>query len=123
MKQQNQTLTVPQIANRKKLKRRKMIVGEKRTLVKCKPKQETNKPIISRKCQKTPLITLECIDKRATHIKLVTFKEAIGCFAPQFFGFEQQDSQEFLAYLLDDLHEDLNINYHYSQINYQNDDI
>ncbi|CAG8655463.1 20292_t:CDS:2 [Dentiscutata erythropus] len=39
----------------------------------------------------------------------VTFKEAIGRFAPQFSGCDQQDSQEFLAYLLDGLHEDLNI--------------
>ncbi|CAJ0824154.1 21934_t:CDS:2 [Entrophospora sp. SA101] len=39
----------------------------------------------------------------------VTFKQAIGDFAPQFSGTDQQDSQEFLAYLLDGLHEDLNI--------------
>ncbi|CAG8753754.1 3735_t:CDS:2, partial [Cetraspora pellucida] len=39
----------------------------------------------------------------------VTFKEAIGRFAPQFSGSDQQDSQEFLAYLLDGLHEDLNV--------------
>ncbi|RUP50002.1 hypothetical protein BC936DRAFT_140748 [Jimgerdemannia flammicorona] len=38
----------------------------------------------------------------------VTFREAIGRFAPQFAGSEQQDSQEFLAFLLDGLHEDLN---------------
>ncbi|CAG8478935.1 9169_t:CDS:2 [Racocetra fulgida] len=45
-------------------------------------------------------------------ISPVSLKEAVGCFAPQFSGSEQQDSQEFLAYLLDGLHEDLNINYH-----------
>ena len=28
--------------------------------------------------------------------------------APQFSGYEQHDSQEFLAFLLDSLHEDLN---------------
>ncbi|CAJ0915485.1 4802_t:CDS:10 [Entrophospora sp. SA101] len=39
----------------------------------------------------------------------VTFKQAIGKFAPHFSGTDQQDSQEFLAYLLDGLHEDLNI--------------
>ncbi|CAG8622358.1 9116_t:CDS:2, partial [Cetraspora pellucida] len=44
-------------------------------------------------------------------ISPVSLKEAVGCFAPQFSGSEQQDSQEFLAYLLDGLHEDLNINY------------
>ncbi|CAG8507712.1 20538_t:CDS:2 [Dentiscutata erythropus] len=62
-------------------------------------------------------------DDQYVSISPVTFKEAIGCFAPQFSGSEQQDSQEFLAYLLDGLHEDLNINYHNSQINYQNDQI
>uniref|UniRef100_K3WVW9 Ubiquitin carboxyl-terminal hydrolase n=1 Tax=Globisporangium ultimum (strain ATCC 200006 / CBS 805.95 / DAOM BR144) TaxID=431595 RepID=K3WVW9_GLOUD len=35
-------------------------------------------------------------------------KRAIGRFAPQFSGFQQHDSQELLAYLLDGLHEDLN---------------
>ena len=32
----------------------------------------------------------------------------ISRFAPQFIGFQQQDSQELLSYLLDGLHEDLN---------------
>jgi len=36
------------------------------------------------------------------------FKEKIACFAPQFSGFNQHDSQELLAFLLDGLHEDLN---------------
>ncbi|CAM0905379.1 unnamed protein product [Alopecurus aequalis] len=36
------------------------------------------------------------------------FKENIACFAPQFSGFNQHDSQELLAFLLDGLHEDLN---------------
>jgi len=36
------------------------------------------------------------------------FKRVIGEFAPRFMGFEQQDSQELLAFLLDGLHEDLN---------------
>ena len=36
------------------------------------------------------------------------FREAIGQFAPAFRGHEQQDSQEFLLFLLDGLHEDLN---------------
>ncbi|ONM51410.1 ubiquitin-specific protease 8 [Zea mays] len=36
------------------------------------------------------------------------FKEKIACFAPQFGGFNQHDSQELLAFLLDGLHEDLN---------------
>jgi len=37
-----------------------------------------------------------------------SFKRAIGRFAPQFSGFQQHDSQELLAYILDGLHEDLN---------------
>jgi ubiquitin carboxyl-terminal hydrolase 4/11/15 len=36
------------------------------------------------------------------------FKSALGRFAPQFSGYQQHDSQEFLAFLLDGLHEDLN---------------
>ena len=33
---------------------------------------------------------------------------AVGRFAPQFSGYQQQDSHELLAFLLDGLHEDLN---------------
>ncbi|XP_058203138.1 ubiquitin carboxyl-terminal hydrolase 9-like isoform X2 [Rhododendron vialii] len=36
------------------------------------------------------------------------FKGKLGRFAPQFSGFNQHDSQELLAFLLDGLHEDLN---------------
>ena len=36
------------------------------------------------------------------------FKAALGRFASQFAGYQQQDSQELLAFLLDGLHEDLN---------------
>lgn len=36
------------------------------------------------------------------------FKIQVGKFAPQFSGYQQQDSQELLAFLLDGLHEDLN---------------
>ena len=36
------------------------------------------------------------------------FKGAVGRFAPQFSGYQQQDSQELLTFLLDGLHEDLN---------------
>ncbi|CAO3647772.1 unnamed protein product [Cunninghamella echinulata] len=41
-------------------------------------------------------------------ISPVTFREALVRFAPQYSGTEQQDSQEFLNFLLDGLHEDLN---------------
>ncbi|KAE8705771.1 Ubiquitin carboxyl-terminal hydrolase 8 [Hibiscus syriacus] len=37
-----------------------------------------------------------------------TFKSKLARFAPQFSGFNQHDSQELLAFLLDGLHEDLN---------------
>ena len=36
-------------------------------------------------------------------------KEIIGQLSKQFQGNEQQDSQEFLSFLLDGLHEDMNI--------------
>ena len=36
------------------------------------------------------------------------FQMQVGRFAPQFSGYQQQDSQELLAFLLDGLHEDLN---------------
>lgn len=36
------------------------------------------------------------------------FKLNLSRFAPQFTGYQQQDSQELLAFLLDGLHEDLN---------------
>lgn len=42
-------------------------------------------------------------------ISPVTFREALGPFAPQFSGTDQQDSQEFLVFLLDGLHEDVNL--------------
>lgn len=43
-----------------------------------------------------------------TFVSPVTFREAISRFAPVFRGFDQHDSQEFLSFLLDGLHEDLN---------------
>src|SRR3989338_3687623 len=36
------------------------------------------------------------------------FKDSLEMFAPQFSGYQQHDSQELLAFLLDRLHEDLN---------------
>lgn len=42
-------------------------------------------------------------------ISPVQFREAITQFSPQFKGSEQHDSQEFLNFLLDGLHEDCNL--------------
>ncbi|KAL6559087.1 hypothetical protein OROHE_006456 [Orobanche hederae] len=44
----------------------------------------------------------------ATPIAPRMFKSCIASFAPQFSGYNQHDSQEFLSFLLDGLHEDLN---------------
>ena len=43
-----------------------------------------------------------------TSVAPVEFKKVLGQFAPQFSGYQQQDSQELLSFLLDGLHEDLN---------------
>ncbi|OWM69055.1 ubiquitin carboxyl-terminal hydrolase 8 [Punica granatum] len=44
----------------------------------------------------------------ATPVAPKTFKTKLARFAPQFSGYNQHDSQELLAFLLDGLHEDLN---------------
>ncbi|XP_020645109.3 ubiquitin carboxyl-terminal hydrolase 4 [Pogona vitticeps] len=45
---------------------------------------------------------------RHSHVAPRMFKTQVGRFAPQFSGYQQQDSQELLSFLLDGLHEDLN---------------
>uniref|UniRef100_A0A8C5LEJ9 Ubiquitin carboxyl-terminal hydrolase n=1 Tax=Jaculus jaculus TaxID=51337 RepID=A0A8C5LEJ9_JACJA len=45
---------------------------------------------------------------RDSHVAPRMFKTQVGRFAPQFSGYQQQDSQELLAFILDGLHEDLN---------------
>ncbi|XP_043934596.1 ubiquitin carboxyl-terminal hydrolase 4-like [Protopterus annectens] len=45
---------------------------------------------------------------RHSYVAPRDFKMKVGSFAPQFSGYQQQDSQELLAFLLDGLHEDLN---------------
>ena len=42
------------------------------------------------------------------HIWFYTMQWTIGKYAPQFNGFQQQDAQELLNFVLDGLHEDLN---------------
>jgi ubiquitin C-terminal hydrolase len=37
------------------------------------------------------------------------FKEVLGEFQPRFSGYDQHDSSELLSFLLDGLHEDLNL--------------
>ncbi|CAI0402306.1 unnamed protein product [Linum tenue] len=44
----------------------------------------------------------------SSSISPTIFKQRLATFAPQFSGYNQHDSQEFLAFLLDGLHEDLN---------------
>ena len=48
-------------------------------------------------------------DENQTVLNPSQFKESISNFAKQFKGVEQHDSQEFLSFLMDGLHEDLNI--------------
>ena len=45
---------------------------------------------------------------RETSVSPRAFKQMIGKFRPMFIGWNQQDSQEFISFLLDGLHEDLN---------------
>lgn len=45
---------------------------------------------------------------KVTLLSCLVLQMQVGRFAPQFSGFQQQDSQELLAFLLDGLHEDLN---------------
>ncbi|XP_071095598.1 ubiquitin carboxyl-terminal hydrolase 2-like isoform X2 [Haliotis cracherodii] len=47
-------------------------------------------------------------DRSDTYISPNAFKTQVQKFAPRFMGYAQQDSQEFLRYLLEGLHEDVN---------------
>ncbi len=44
-----------------------------------------------------------------TSINSLSVQTQVGRYAPQFVGYAQHDSQELLAFLLDGLHEDLNL--------------
>ncbi|QSL67030.1 hypothetical protein MERGE_001417 [Pneumocystis wakefieldiae] len=48
-------------------------------------------------------------DNEHTYVSPLFFKNVVGRLKEQFRGNDQQDSQEFLAFLLDGLHEELNI--------------
>lgn len=48
------------------------------------------------------------MDTTRSVVEPSSFKRSLSKFAPQFAGFQQHDAQEFLAYLLDGIHEDLN---------------
>ncbi|XP_004345237.1 ubiquitin carboxyl-terminal hydrolase [Capsaspora owczarzaki ATCC 30864] len=47
-------------------------------------------------------------DNPSSSVSPFSFKYKLSMFAPQFNGYQQHDSQELLAFLLDGLHEDLN---------------
>lgn len=48
------------------------------------------------------------VKKERSFVDPKSFKACVEQFAPQFVGQAQQDAQEFMAYLLDGLHEDVN---------------
>ena len=56
----------------------------------------------------TQLITSIFREENGVALSPSSFKDIIGQFSVQFRGSDQHDSQEFLAFLLDGLHEDLN---------------
>eukprot|EP01083_Nonionella_stella_P286737 975902_1 len=47
-------------------------------------------------------------DKNTTAISPLSFKNSLAQFAPRYTGYGLQDAFEFMSYLLDALHEDLN---------------
>lgn len=54
------------------------------------------------------LLTNIYADNAGSTVNPQSFKRTLGNFAPMFSGWGQQDSQEFLSFLVDALHEDLN---------------
>ena len=52
--------------------------------------------------------TTGILENEINIVSFVSFQMQVGRFAPQFSGYNQQDSQELMAFLLDGLHEDLN---------------
>ncbi len=54
------------------------------------------------------LLTQMYSDSTTGSVSPANFKKTLGNIAPMFSGYGQQDSQEFLSFLVDALHEDLN---------------
>eukprot|EP00127_Corallochytrium_limacisporum_P004565 Clim_evm5s168 gene=Clim_evmTU5s168 len=57
------------------------------------------------------LVSALWLSQNVKSIAPVPFKNKVGLFAKQFAGYQQHDSQEFLSFLLDGLHEDMNQTY------------
>ncbi|CAG0912588.1 unnamed protein product [Notodromas monacha] len=53
-------------------------------------------------------LVMELWRDKGSYVNPGHFKKCVAKFAPRFMGYDQQDAQEFLRYLLDGLHEDLN---------------
>lgn len=47
-------------------------------------------------------------ESESSVVNTTALKSQIQRFAPRFMGYSQQDAQEFLRYLLEGLHEDVN---------------
>ncbi|VVC96484.1 unnamed protein product [Leptidea sinapis] len=54
------------------------------------------------------------IGEKDSVVNTTTLKSQVQRFAPRFMGYSQQDAQEFLRYLLEGLHEDVNRYFHFS---------
>lgn len=65
-------------------------------------------PAANRRWQRADLCRSHSVSVLYPLTLAFVFQTQVGRFAPQFSGYQQQDSQELLAFLLDGLHEDLN---------------
>ena len=52
---------------------------------------------------------MKCGQVKSSYYAPKSLKQSVARYAPQFSGYSQQDSQEFMSFLLDGLHEDLNL--------------
>ena len=60
-------------------------------------------------CSSPPHESTLAVAANETPPPSLTLQTQVGRYAPQFVGYAQHDSQELLAFLLDGLHEDLNL--------------